>query len=224
LCCGTDQPSGSASHCPASAESPVRAQHSRSCLATRSPTITAVLRALGGGASITLRDRLGPAVPRRPGSFPAPASAGALGVQARHDATPLRFSRISIARCTDLARFSASSGVLCHSQSIAVRVARAMDPGPGGQDVRPEGTGSAGEAVAVPSGDRRRASAVAYDPRAVRRLEVTAVRHDPCRIPGAGRAADVPGLDDQITWLTATRTAPDLACVIPVCYSVSRGG
>jgi len=28
------------------------------------------------------------------------------------------------------------------------------------------------------------------------------------------------GRDDQISWATAERTAPDLACVIPVGYSV----
>jgi hypothetical protein len=32
----------------------------------------------------------------------------------------------------------------------------------------------------------------------------------------------VPGCDDQITWPTAMRTAPDVACVIPVGYSVNR--
>jgi hypothetical protein len=30
-----------------------------------------------------------------------------------------------------------------------------------------------------------------------------------------------PGFDDQISWATATRTAPDLACVIADGYSVS---
>jgi hypothetical protein len=30
-----------------------------------------------------------------------------------------------------------------------------------------------------------------------------------------------PGLDEQISWATAERIAPGLACVIPVGYSVS---
>src|SRR5690348_14288903 len=45
---------------------------------------------------------------------------------------------------------------------------------------------------------------------------------DPCRVLGGGRAASVPAGDDQITWPTAMRTAPDLACAVPVGYSVSR--
>jgi hypothetical protein len=35
-----------------------------------------------------------------------------------------------------------------------------------------------------------------------------------------GVAAHPGGLDEQISWATAERTAPDLACVIPVGYSV----
>ena len=36
-----------------------------------------------------------------------------------------------------------------------------------------------------------------------------------------GVAAQPGGLDEQISWATAERTAPDLACVIPVGYSVN---
>ena len=36
----------------------------------------------------------------------------------------------------------------------------------------------------------------------------------------SGIAATLLGLDEQISWATAERTAPDLACVIPVGYSV----
>jgi hypothetical protein len=35
-----------------------------------------------------------------------------------------------------------------------------------------------------------------------------------------GVAAQPGGRDEQISWPTAERTAPDLACVIPVGYSV----
>ena len=52
-------------------------------------------------------------------------------------------------------------------------------------------------------------------------------RHDPLAGPltlGSRLrwvAAQSGGLDEQISWATAERTAPDLACVIPVGYSVS---
>ena len=36
-----------------------------------------------------------------------------------------------------------------------------------------------------------------------------------------GTTAQLSGIDDQISWATAGRTAPDLACVIPVGYSVN---
>jgi hypothetical protein len=76
---------------------------------------------------------LRPGCSRRPVRRFCPASAGALGVQARHDArTPLRFSRISIAWCTGLACSSASARVLCHSQSILARTVCAMHQGPSG--------------------------------------------------------------------------------------------
>jgi hypothetical protein len=32
--------------------------------------------------------------------------------------------------------------------------------------------------------------------------------------------SELSGLDEQISWATAERTTPDLACVIPVGYSV----
>jgi hypothetical protein len=37
----------------------------------------------------------------------------------------------------------------------------------------------------------------------------------------SGIAATLLGLDEQISWPTAERTGPDLACVIPVGYSVN---
>jgi hypothetical protein len=100
------------------------------------------LRAHAGGSSRACRRSAGhaprspwlrPGCSRRPVRRSCPAPAGALGVQARHNArTPVRFSRISNARCTGLARSSASPGVFCRSQSIPARAARAMDQGPCG--------------------------------------------------------------------------------------------
>jgi hypothetical protein len=45
---------------------------------------------------------------------------------------------------------------------------------------------------------------------------------DPYRVIGGGRSASFPAGDDQITWATAMRAAPDVACVIAVGYSVNR--
>ena len=46
----------------------------------------------------------------------------------RDERTRLRFSRISITRCTDLARFPAPAWVLCHGQSIRTQLSDGACP------------------------------------------------------------------------------------------------